>query len=164
MKNAEQIKLIIFGVSFFIFCVILVFTIRKFVINSFHRKCRALRLSPAPADSYYCLGSWKDARVAVERCGTKYCNTIYVYMDLGNLPEQAARNLGFYMQGLQTDYLKIEEFGRNKEFDRIVSGTWRGFYFKSDHLKLNATDFHIRQLFEAMYSIRTELRRRAGVR
>lgn len=160
MKNSEQVKLIIFGVCFFIFLLILVFSLRKFIIGRFQRKCRAVGLHPSPSDSYICIGNWKDAQVAVERCSRKYCNTIYVFMDIGDLPSSASQNIGYFMQGLQTNYIAVSSFGNNRDLERVVSGSWRGLYFKSDILKLRATEFHLKQLLEAMYLIRTELRRR----
>jgi hypothetical protein len=160
MKNIELIKLIVFFSFFSIFLVILVFAIRKLFISSFHRRCRALGLRPSPRDSFYCLGHWQDARVVVERCGTKYCNTIYVFMDLGNLPTEAMRNIGYFMQGLQREYFTVRGFEPDSELNKIVSGSWRGLYLYSGHLRTNATAVDMKRLCETLYQIRTELRRR----
>ena len=161
MKETDIIIMIVFFSGLFIFLVILAFVIRKLFINSFHKRCRAVGFKPSPLDSYYCTGNWQDARVVVERCsGSKYCNTIYVFMDLGDLPSEAVRNIGYFMQGLQTNYFTLKRFEQNSELNKIVSGSWRGLYLYSEFLRLNSTAFDIKQLCEALYQIRTELRRR----
>lgn len=160
MKETDAIILFVFGFGLFIFLVIFVLLIRTLIISRFHRKCRAVGLRPSPQDSYFCLGNWQDARVVVERCGTRYCDTLYVFMDLGELPPEAMRNIGYFMQGLQTDYYTVSGYEENRDLDKIVSGSWRGLYLSSAHLRLNATPFHLKQLCDALYQIRTEVRRR----
>jgi hypothetical protein len=161
MKQTDQIVLIIFGVGLFVFLTILALIIRKLFISSFQKKCRPLGLRPSPQDSYCCIGTWQDAGVLVERCGTKYCNKIFVYMDLGQLPAEAIRNLGYFMQGLQTDYYVVKGFGQgDKEHNRIIAQNWRGPYLYSEYLRLNATVVDLKRICEALYQIRSELRRR----
>ena len=159
MKDTDVIIAFVFGFGGFIFLVILVLLIRSLVIGSFHRKCRALGLRPSPRDSYFCIGNWQDARVAVERCGTKHCNSIYIYMDLGELPPEATHDLGYFMQGLQRDYFTLAGYKENRDFNKVVAGSWREPYLYA-HLRLNATSHDIRQLCEVLYQIRNELRRR----
>ena len=160
MKDTDVIIAFVFGFGGFILLVVLVLVMRSLIIGRFHRKCRALGLRPSAQDSYFCVGYWQDARVAVERCGSKHCNTIYVYMDLGDLPPEALRSLGSFMQGLQTEYYTLGGYEENRDFKKVVAGSWQAPFMYSAHLRLNAAPYHIRQLCEALYQIRTELRRR----
>ena len=160
MKDTDVIILFVFGFGLFIFLVVFVLSIRILTVKRFQRKCRAVGLRPSPQDPYACVGRWQEAPVVVERCGTNYCNTIYVYMELGDLPTAAQHNLGYFMQGLQTNYYTVERCEENRELNKIVAGSWRGLYLYSANLPLNATPFHIKHLCETLYQIRTELRRR----